>query len=117
VEYINDADEPEHLGDVLDVSQPDDEDGLGTTEMLADLYTAVEKDGGQPMFVKLIEDAKHALCPGSAQSRLSFLVRMLHIKSFYRISNTRFSAILKLMSIHLSLLHLYTAECHGNYVV
>jgi len=98
VESVNDADEPEHLGDVLDVNQPDDEDDLGTTEMLADLYTAVEKDGGQPMFVKLIEDAKHALCPGSAQSRFSFLVRMLHIKSFYRISNTGCSAILKLLS-------------------
>ena len=50
------------------------------------------------MFVKVLEDAKHALCPGSVQSRFSFLVRMLHIKSFYRISNTSFSAILKLLS-------------------
>ena len=50
------------------------------------------------MFVKVLEDAKHALCPGFVQSRFSFLVRMLHIKSFYRISNTAFSAILKLLS-------------------
>jgi hypothetical protein len=66
--------------------------------MLAVLYTSIQEDGGEPMFVKVLEDAKHALCPGFVQSRFSFLVRMLHIKSFYRINNTTFSAILKLLS-------------------
>ncbi|XP_022685348.1 uncharacterized protein LOC111258412 [Setaria italica] len=97
VEYVEDANEPGHLGDVLDVDEPDNEDE-GTTEILAYLYTVAEEDGQQPMFVKVLEDAKHALCPGSIQSRFSFLVRMLHIKSVYRISNTTFSAILKLLS-------------------
>ncbi|XP_066334951.1 uncharacterized protein [Miscanthus floridulus] len=66
--------------------------------MLADLYVAVQEDGEQPMFAKVLEDAKRALCPGSVQSRFSFLVRLLHIKSFYRISNTTLSVILKLLS-------------------
>ena len=99
VEYVEGANEPDDLGDVLDVDEPDNEDDQGTAEMFADLYTSVQEDGEQPMFVKVLEDAKHALCPGSVQSRFSFLVRMLHIKSFYRISNTAFSVILKLLSV------------------
>ena len=100
VEYEGDAvDEPDHPGDVLDVDEPNNEDDdLGTAEMLADLYTAIQADGEQPMFVKVLEDAKHALCPGSVQSRFSFLVRMLHMKSYYRISNIAFSAMLKFWS-------------------
>jgi hypothetical protein len=98
VELAEDANEPNHLGDVVNGEEPSNEDDLGTAEMLADLYTAVQEDGEQPMFVKVLEDAKHALCPSSVQSRFSFQVRLLHIKSFYRISNTTFGAILKLLS-------------------
>jgi len=98
IEIAEDADEPDHLGDVVNEDEADNEDDLGTVEMLADLYTAVEEDGEQPMFVKVLEDAKHALCPGSVHSRFSFLVRLLHIKSFYRISNTAISVILKLLA-------------------
>jgi len=97
MEYAGDANEPDDLGNVVDVDELGNEND-GTTEMLADLYTTVEEDGGKPMFVKVLEDAKHALSPGSVHSRFSFLVRMLHIKSFYRISNTAFSALLKLLS-------------------
>jgi len=98
IEIAEDADEPDHLGDVVNEDEADNEDDLGTVEMLADLYTAVEEDGEQPMFVKVLEDAKRALCPGSVHSRFSFLVRLLHIKSFYRISNTAISVILKLLA-------------------
>ncbi|XP_066354558.1 uncharacterized protein [Miscanthus floridulus] len=93
-----DADEPDHLGDVVNEDEADNEDDLGTVEMLADLYTAIEEDGEQPMFVKVLEDAKRALCPGSVHSRFSFLVRLPHIKSFYRISNIAISVILKLLA-------------------
>jgi len=98
VEHVEDANEPDDLVDVLHVDEPDNEDDHGTSEMLADLYVAVQEDGEQPMFAKVLEDAKCALCPGSVQSRFSFLVRLLHIKSFYRISNTALSVILKLLS-------------------
>jgi len=40
-----DADEPDHLGDVVNEDEADNEDDLGTVEMLVDLYTAVEEDG------------------------------------------------------------------------
>ncbi|XP_066341736.1 uncharacterized protein [Miscanthus floridulus] len=98
IEIAEDADDPDHLGDVVNEDEADNEDDLGTIEMLADLYTAVEEDGEQPMFVKVLEDAKCALWPGSVHSRFSFLVRLLHIKSFYRISNTAISVILKLLA-------------------
>ena len=98
VEHAEDANEPDDLVDVLHVDEPDNEDDHGTSEMLADLYVAVQEDGEQPMFAKVLEDAKRALCPGSVQSRFSFLVRLLHIKSFYRISNIALSVILKLLS-------------------
>ena len=35
------------------------------SEKLADLYVAVQEDGEQPMFAKVLEDAKRALCLGS----------------------------------------------------
>jgi len=98
VEFGEDENVPAYLGDVVDVEEPDNEDDHDSVEMIADLYTGVQQDGEQPMFVKVLEDAKHALCPGSVQSRFSFLVRLLHIKSYYRVSNTTFSAFLKLLS-------------------
>jgi len=97
VEFGEDENVPAYLGDVVDVEEPDNEDDHDSVEMIADLYTVVQQDGEQPMFVNVLEDAKHALCPGSVQSRFSFLVRLLHIKSYYRVSNTTFSAFLKLL--------------------
>ena len=51
-----------------------------------------------PNFTRVLKDLKRMLCPGSSHSRFSFLVRMLRIKSRYRINNTTFNAILKLLS-------------------
>ncbi|RLN25597.1 uncharacterized protein C2845_PM07G09770 [Panicum miliaceum] len=50
------------------------------------------------MFAKILEEMKNELYPGAAYSRFSFVVKLLHIKSFYRISNVGFTAILKLLS-------------------
>jgi hypothetical protein len=50
------------------------------------------------MFAKVLADAKRPLCPGSQQSRFSFLVRLLYIKSRYRVGNTTFDALMKLLS-------------------
>jgi hypothetical protein len=82
-----------HLGED---EQDDDDDEV--TEMIADLYKAVEEDGESPMFAKVLADAKRPLCPGSQQSRFSFLVRLLYIKSRYRVGNTAFDALMKLLS-------------------
>jgi hypothetical protein len=40
---------------------------------------------------------KQELYPGATYTRFSFVVKLLHIKSFYRISNVGFTAILKLL--------------------
>jgi hypothetical protein len=46
----------------------------------------------------VLEDAKKALSPGSRHSKFSFMVRMVYIKSRYRISNAGFSTMMILIS-------------------
>ena len=46
-----------------------------------------------------MREAKHQLYPGCTKfSRFSFVVKLLHMKSFYRISNSTFSAVMKLLA-------------------
>ena len=79
----------------------DDDDDDGIPEMLGDLYTSAEACNG-PMFARVLEEAKRELYAGCANfSRFSFLVKLLHIKTYYWISNTTFTAILKLLSLAL----------------
>jgi len=75
-----------HLGeDDQDHDQADDQDDdHGVTKMISDLYTTVEEDGGTPSFAKVLADAKRSLCPGSAHSRFSFLVRLLYMLSTWQ---------------------------------
>lgn len=69
-------------------------------EMVRELYTAADHDGRQAMFGKLIEELKRELYPGcTGYTRFSFVVKLLHIKSFYRISNVAFTALLTLLSL------------------
>ncbi|WVZ49373.1 hypothetical protein U9M48_000740, partial [Paspalum notatum var. saurae] len=68
-------------------------------DMVQELYVA--EDEGQAkksMFAILLEQMKQELYPGAAYTRFSFVVKLLHIKSFYRISNVAFTALLKLLS-------------------
>jgi hypothetical protein len=81
----------------VDVADDDYDEDYGVPEMIGDLYAAAEADGEQPRFAKVLEDAKKSLSP-SIHSKFSFLVRMLYIKSRYRIGNTSFSTIMKLLS-------------------
>ncbi|WVZ50754.1 hypothetical protein U9M48_001979 [Paspalum notatum var. saurae] len=57
-----------------------------------------EASATKSMFAALLEEMKHELYPGATYTRFSFVVKLLHIKSFYRISNIAFNAILKLIS-------------------
>ncbi|XP_066323130.1 uncharacterized protein [Miscanthus floridulus] len=82
----------------VDVADDDYDEDHGVPEMIGDLYAAAEADGEQPRFARVLEDAKKSLSPGSSHSKFSFLVRMLYIKSRYRIGNTAFSTMLKLLS-------------------
>ena len=46
-----------------------------------------------------MREAKRQLYPGCTKfSRFSFVVKLLHMKSFYRISNSTFSAVMKLLA-------------------
>ena len=82
-------------------------------DMLADLTGAElhsndvqdEDEDGNPsdnhesVFKKLMEEAKQELYPGCSQfTKFSFLVKMLHVKSYYRITNSAFSAQLEILS-------------------
>ena len=49
------------------------------------------------MFGDILEEMKQELYPGATYTRFSFVVKLLHIKSFYRISNVGFTTILKLL--------------------
>ena len=98
VEVVKDeAHETGNDGFEMDADEHDDEDDHGVPELIGDLYRAAEVDGKEPNFFKVLEDAKRSLIPGSKHSRFSFMVRLLHIKSFYRISNTAFDALLNLL--------------------
>jgi hypothetical protein len=50
------------------------------------------------MFSVLLEEMKQELYPGGPCKRFSFVVKLLHIKSFYRIPNVAFTTFLKLLS-------------------
>ncbi|XP_066320623.1 uncharacterized protein [Miscanthus floridulus] len=82
----------------VDVVDDDYDEDHGVPEMIGDLYAAAEADGEQPRFARVLEDAKKSLSLGSSHSKFSFLVRMLYIKSRYRIGNTGFSIMMKLLS-------------------
>ncbi|WVZ71512.1 hypothetical protein U9M48_020091 [Paspalum notatum var. saurae] len=81
--------------------------------MLQDLCTAEEQDkedaenedgnntddDNESFYRIVMEEAKRHLYPGCTKfSRLSFVIKLLHMKSLYRISNSAFTAILKLLA-------------------
>ena len=109
----------------IDIHEDDDGSthGVGVTEgdnygdrlegILGDLQNAaaqarldVENEVGteEPLdkesFLKIVmREAKHQLYPGCTKfSRFSFVVRLLHMKSLYRISNSAFSSHMKLLA-------------------
>ena len=47
----------------------------------------------------MLEEVKRVAHEGGKFSRFTFTVKLLHIKSFYRISNAAFNAILRLLSL------------------
>ena len=82
----------------VDVSYDNHDEDDGVPELIGDLYASAEADGQEPRFAKVLADAKQSLSPGSSHSKFSFLVRLLYIKSRYRISNTAFTVMMKLLS-------------------
>ena len=78
-----------------------DIDAVRFEELLEGLQTAAVEEGriaDDSFLTNLKAEAKRELYPGCTKfSKFSFVVKLLHMKSFYRISNTAFSAILKLL--------------------
>jgi hypothetical protein len=87
-----------HFGIHMDVDNDVYDDDHGVPKMIGELFAAAEADGEEPRFAGVLGDSKKALSSGSSHSKFSFVVRMLYMKSRYRISNTSFSAMMKLMS-------------------
>jgi hypothetical protein len=107
-----------HHGENLDIDvieQPVDmhvsDDGAGHDgnidavhfdELLEGLHTVAVEEGridDDSFLTNLMKEAKRELYPGCTKfSKFSFVVKLLHMKSFYRISNTTFSSILKLLA-------------------
>jgi len=82
----------------MNVDEEDDPDD-GIHAIVEELYTAEEEGNGKKsIFAILLEEMKQELHPGGPCTRFSFVVKLLHIKSFYRMSNGCFTAILKLLS-------------------
>jgi rubrerythrin len=69
------------------------------SDMVRELFTAGEEGAHKSMFAAVLEDIEQELHPGASYTRFSFVVKLLHIKSFYQINNVAFSAILKLLSL------------------
>jgi hypothetical protein len=106
-----------HHGEDLDIGvieQPIDmhvsDDGVGHdgnidtvhfVELLEGIHTVAVEEGriDDDLFLtNLMKEAKRELYPSCTKfSKFSFVVKLVHIKSFYRISNTAFSSILKLL--------------------
>ena len=75
-----------------------DNPGDRLPDMVHELFTS-EEGTGKSMFAVVLDEMKQTLHPGSPFTKFSFVVRLLHIKSFYRISNVAFNAIVKLLSL------------------
>ena len=98
----------EDANDVSFVPEHTNGDG-GLEEMLDELVTSEThrneartedgNEGAASHFKKLIEDAKREQYPGCMNfTRFTFVIKMLHVKSYYRITNSAFSAIMKILS-------------------
>ncbi|KAK1652435.1 hypothetical protein QYE76_070240 [Lolium multiflorum] len=69
-------------------------------DLLKDMYMSEDHvDGEKSVFADMIEEAKRAAVEGGKFSRFTFTVKLLHVKSFYRISNAAFNAILRILTL------------------
>ena len=79
----------ENANENISMNEEEEQDDDRLPDMLEELYVA-EQDEGKSLFASVLEEIKKELYPSAASTRFSFVVRLLHIKSFYRISNVSF---------------------------
>ena len=66
--------------------------------LVQNLWTSEEWARWVPKFERVLDELKQSISSGSTFSRFSFLVRLLYMKSHYRVSNSYFDALLALLS-------------------
>jgi hypothetical protein len=67
--------------------------------MIQDFHDEASHGFGGNLYKELMEEAKHELYPGyTEESRLSFIIKLLHIKVYNRITTFGFDAFLELLS-------------------
>jgi hypothetical protein len=71
--------------------------------LIQDLYTAASHGFGGNLYREIMEEAKHELYPGcTKESRLTFIIKLLHIKVYNWMKNYGFNAFLELLSTSLN---------------
>jgi hypothetical protein len=81
------------------VEEDGDEDDR-IPDLFKDLYESEPQgDGQNTIYAELIEEAKRSASDGGTMSRFAFTVKLLHVKSFYRMSNAALNGILHLLAI------------------
>ena len=80
-----------HDGWITEVEQEDDDDNIlpDFDDLVRNLFTSD---------TRVLDDLKQSVSSRSTYSRFSFLVRLLYIKSHYRVSNSYIDALLALLS-------------------
>ena len=87
--------------------QSDDDDerdvanGGDVAYMVDDMFMSGRQGEGKPnLFSKLMDEAKKDLYEGCSDfTRLSFIIKLLHIKSYNRITNRAFNQFVELISV------------------
>jgi len=70
--------------------------------LIQDLYTVASHGFGGNLYREIMEEAKRELYLGcTEESRLTFIIKLLHIKVYNRMTNSRFNAFLELLSTSL----------------
>lgn len=93
-------------GEMEDVAYTSDDDDFNednrddVSYMVDDLARSGRRGEGQPnLYCKLIEEAKKELYEGCSEfTRLSFIIKLLHVKSYNRVTNRGFSMFLEVFS-------------------
>ena len=90
-----------HDGWIMEEEEQEDRDDdilPDFDDLVQNLLTSEEWAGRVPKFERVLNELKQSVSSRSTFSRFSFLVRLLYIKSHYRISNRAFDALLALLS-------------------
>ena len=89
-----------HDGWIVEEEQEDDDDNilLDFDDLIQNLLTSEKRARRVPKFERVLDELKQSVSSRSTFSGFSFLVRMLYIKSHYRVSNSYFDALLALLS-------------------